>query len=138
MFFKTKRKTPQQGRPVKRQGRAYNLTLEEAEVADGVITRTILIQSIPAHVLFDSRATHSFISANFITQHHISCDDMVNPWNKAMGGSVVIFSKKCRKSPIVICGSKFLANLIVINNSAFEIVLGMDCLTTSYASLAVE
>ena len=64
---------------MKRQGRAYNLILEEAEVADGVITGTILVQSIPAHVLFDSGATHSFISANFIARYHIFCDDMVNP-----------------------------------------------------------
>jgi len=49
----------QQGRPVKRQGRAYNLTLEEAEVADGVIADAILVQSIPVHVLFDSGVTHS-------------------------------------------------------------------------------
>ena len=41
MFLRTKGKTPQQGRPVKKQGRAYNLTLEEAEVADGVVAGTI-------------------------------------------------------------------------------------------------
>ena len=64
---------------MKRQGRAYNMTLEEAEVADKVIAGTILVQSIPAHVLFDSGVTHSFISVNFIARHHFSCDDMVNP-----------------------------------------------------------
>ena len=53
---------------MKKQGRAYNLTLEEAEVADGVVAGTILVQSIPAHVLFNSEATHSFISANFIAR----------------------------------------------------------------------
>jgi len=88
---------------VKRQGRAYNLTLEEPKVADGVITGSILVQSIPAHVLFDFRATHSFISAKFIARHHISCDDMVNTWNIATGGGIVVCSKECRKSPIVIC-----------------------------------
>ena len=64
---------------MKRQGRAYNLTLEEAEVADGVVTGTILVQSIPAHVLFNSGAAHSFISANFIARHHLFCDDIANP-----------------------------------------------------------
>jgi len=58
MFLRTKGKTPQQGRPMKRQGRAYNLTLEEAEVADGVISSTILVQSILAHALYDSGATY--------------------------------------------------------------------------------
>jgi len=62
-------------------------------VADGVIACTILVQSIPAHVLFDSGITHSFISANFIARYHISCDDMVNPWNITTGGGIVICSK---------------------------------------------
>ena len=66
MFLRTKGSSPQQGRPVKKQGRAYNLTLEEAEVADGVVAGAILVQSIPAHVLFDSGATHSFISTNLL------------------------------------------------------------------------
>ena len=73
-------------------------------MADGVIAGTILVQSISPHVLFDSEATHSFISANFIARHHISCDDMINPWNIAMGGGIVVCSKECRKSPIVIRG----------------------------------
>ena len=81
-------------------------------MADGVIAGTILVQSIPAHVLFDSGVTPSFISANFVARHHISCDDMVNPWNIATGGGIVVCSKECRKSPIVICGREFLADLI--------------------------
>jgi len=120
---------------VKRQGWAYNLTLEEAEVADGVIASIILGQSIHAHVLFDSGATHSFISANFIARHHISCDDMVSPWNITMGGGIVVCSKECRKSPIVICGREFLTDLIVINDSGFDIVFDMDWLGTFYALL---
>jgi len=102
-------------------------------VADGVIIGTILVQSIPAHVLFDFEATHYFISVNFVAQHDISGDDMVDPWNIASGGRVVVCSKECRKSPIVICGREFLANLIVINDYGFDIVLGMDWLGTSYA-----
>ena len=50
-----------------------------------------------------------------------------------MGGGVVICSKECRKSPIVICGREFLANLIIINDSGFDIVLGINWSGTSYA-----
>ena len=106
---------------MKRIGRTYNLTLEEAEVVDGVVASTILVHSIPTYVLFDSRATHSFISANFVARDHISCDDMLNPWNIATGGGIVVCSKECRKSPIVICGREFLADLIVINLSLIHI-----------------
>ena len=33
----------------------------------------------------------------------------------------------------MICGREFLADLIVINDSGFDVVLGMDWLGTSYA-----
>ena len=33
---------------------------------------------------------------------------------------------------MVICGREFLADLIVINDSGFDVVLGMDWLGTSY------
>ena len=58
---------------------------------------------------------------------------MVNPWNITTGGGVVVCSKECRKFPIVICGREFLANLIVINDSWFDVIFGMDWLLTSYA-----
>jgi len=102
-------------------------------VADGVIAGTILVQSILAHILFNSGATHSFISANIIAWHHISCDDMVNPWNIAKGGGIIVCSKECRKSLIVIYSREFLADLIIINDSGFDVVFGMDWLGTSYA-----
>ena len=81
------------------------------------------------------KGTHSFIFANFIAQHHISCDDIVNPQNIATRGGIVFCSKEYRKSPIVICGREFLADLIIINNSGFDVVLGMDWLDTFYAHI---
>jgi len=102
-------------------------------VVDGVILGAILVQSILAHVLFDYGATHSFISTNIIALHHISCDDMVNPWNITTKGGIVVCSKECRKFPIVICDREFLTDLIVINDSRFDVVFCMDWLGTSYA-----
>jgi len=36
---------------------------------------------------------------------------------------------------MVICSRKFQANLIVINNSAFDVILGMDWLGATHASI---
>ena len=41
------------------------MTIEETQVDDGVIIGTLLINSILARLLFDSRASHSFIHEDF-------------------------------------------------------------------------
>ena len=55
------------GRP-RQQGKVYAMTQQEAEDAPDVITGTILICNVPAHVLLDSGAMHSFVSSMFLTK----------------------------------------------------------------------
>ena len=46
---------------VKGRGKAYTLTVDQADVSGEVVTSIILVHSIPAYVLFDSGATHCFL-----------------------------------------------------------------------------
>ncbi|KAA0032554.1 DNA/RNA polymerases superfamily protein [Cucumis melo var. makuwa] len=55
------------GRP-RQQGKVYAMTQQEAEDAPDVITDMILICNVPANVLFDPSATHSFVSSIFLTK----------------------------------------------------------------------
>ncbi|TYK07721.1 retrotransposon protein, putative, Ty3-gypsy subclass [Cucumis melo var. makuwa] len=55
------------GRP-RQQGKVYAMTQQEAEDAPDVITGTILICNVPADLLFDPGATHSFVSSIFLTK----------------------------------------------------------------------
>ncbi|KAL0549531.1 hypothetical protein IC582_014016 [Cucumis melo] len=55
------------GRP-RQQGKVYAMTQQEAEDASDVITGTILICNVPADVLFDPGAMHSFVSSIFLTK----------------------------------------------------------------------
>ncbi|TYK15351.1 polyprotein [Cucumis melo var. makuwa] len=52
----------------RQQGKVYSITQQEAEDAPDVITGTILICNVPADVLFDPNATHSFVSSIFLTK----------------------------------------------------------------------
>ncbi|KAA0051049.1 uncharacterized protein E6C27_scaffold678G00020 [Cucumis melo var. makuwa] len=55
------------GRP-RQHGKVYAMTQQEAEDAPDVITGMILICKVPADVLFDPGATHSFVSSIFLTK----------------------------------------------------------------------
>ena len=96
---------------------------------------TILVHSLPSHVLFDSGATHSFISSQFVARHRIPCDHMDEEWSITTGGGSIICSLICKKSPLMVCDREFEANLIVIKNSAFDVILGMDWLGVAHATI---
>jgi hypothetical protein len=49
-----------------------HVVVEDAQVAPDVIIDMILVNDNNAIVLFDSRASHSFIAANFIQKHNLS------------------------------------------------------------------
>src|SRR6185312_5139267 len=65
----------QQGRPAQprapAQGRVNHVTAESAAEAPNVVIGTFMVNSHPATVLFDTGATHSFISKSFAEQHGI-------------------------------------------------------------------
>jgi hypothetical protein len=48
------------------------MTTEEAQHAQDVVLGMFLAGSHPATVLFDSGASHSFISSSFVAKHHLS------------------------------------------------------------------
>ena len=59
------------------RGRAqtFNLTAEEADALEEVVTGTILVHSVPVILLFDSGASHCYISTSFVMVHSISYND---------------------------------------------------------------
>ena len=50
----------------KKNAQLHYVTAKEAQVDDGVITRKLSINSISARMLFDSRASHSFIHEGYV------------------------------------------------------------------------
>ena len=53
------------------QGRIYALTQQDAQASNIVVSGILLLSSVYAHVLFDSGATHSFVSSIFVQKHNI-------------------------------------------------------------------
>jgi hypothetical protein len=47
------------------------VTTEEAQQAQDIVLGMFLASSHPAIILFDLRASHSFISSSFVVKHHL-------------------------------------------------------------------
>jgi hypothetical protein len=54
------------------------VAVEDAQAAPDVILGMILVNDNNAIVLFDSRASHSFIAANFIQKHNLPLSMLKN------------------------------------------------------------
>jgi hypothetical protein len=81
-------------------------------------------------MLFDSRASHSFISAAYVEKHNLpisllKCQMIVSSLERDM-----LARQLCLKVNLKIRGGvDFVANLIVLESKGIDIILGMDWLS---------
>jgi hypothetical protein len=57
-------------------GNVNHMTRDEAQQAQDVALGMFLASSYPATILFDSRASHSFITSSFVTKHNLPIANM--------------------------------------------------------------
>jgi hypothetical protein len=57
-------------------GKINHMTRNEAQQAQDVVLGIFLTSSHPATILFDSGASHSFITSSFIAKHNLSIANM--------------------------------------------------------------
>ncbi|KAL0560988.1 hypothetical protein IC582_001406 [Cucumis melo] len=110
------------GRP-RQQGKVYSMTQQEAENEPDVITGTILICNVPADVLFDPGATHSFISSIFFTK----LNRMLKPLSEELAiytlvGDVFFVNEVLRNCEVLVEGISLLVDLLPLELQRKEVV----------------
>ncbi|KAL0551526.1 hypothetical protein IC582_010615 [Cucumis melo] len=110
------------GRP-RQQGKVYAMTQQEAEDAPDVITGTILICNVPADVLFDPGATHSFVSSIFLTK----LNRMLEPLSEGLAiytpvGDVLLVNEVLRNCEVLVEGISLLVDLLPLELQRKEVV----------------
>ncbi|TYK27290.1 DNA/RNA polymerases superfamily protein [Cucumis melo var. makuwa] len=123
------------GRP-RQQGKVYAMTQQEVEDAPDVITGTILICNVPADVLFDPGATHSFVSSIFLTK----LNRMLEPLSEGLAiytpvGDVLLVNEVLRNCEVLVEGISLLVDLLPLELQRLDVILGMDFLFAHYASM---
>jgi hypothetical protein len=111
------------------RGRVNHVVVEEAQEAPDVVISMFLINDTSTVVLFDSRASHSFISTAYIGKHNLPlallrCQMIVS----YLGGDMPA-RQLCPKVNLKIRGVDFVANLIVLESKGINVILGMDWLS---------
>jgi hypothetical protein len=104
------------------------VSTEEAQQAQDVVLGMFLTSSHPATVLFDSRASHAFISSSFVVRHQLPITIMKQTMLVSTPGGEMRTKHIWHAISITIRGVDFLANLIVLDSMGIDIILGMDWL----------
>jgi hypothetical protein len=111
------------------RGKVNHVAVKEAQEALDVVIGTFFINNTSAVVPFDSEASHSFLSATYVGKDNLPiallrCEMIIS---SPVGDMTV--RQLCLKVNLKIRGVDFVANLIVLELTGIDVILGMDWLS---------
>ncbi|XP_075494769.1 uncharacterized protein LOC142532336 [Primulina tabacum] len=117
--------------------RVFALTEDEAQAAPGtVITGNCTLCGFIARVLFDTGASHSFVSHAFVVSHDLRTTTMNSNLSVATPMSKMIITDNVVFNAVLFHDENVLyLNLIVLPMHDFDCIVGMDVLTANHASV---
>ncbi|XP_073132168.1 uncharacterized protein [Henckelia pumila] len=119
---------PQSKEPVK--GRVFAMTHDQVDPDSAIVSGMIRIADLPAFVLIDTGATHSFMSVSFMMKLRVLPDESISkfcvslPSGEELKSSNVVRNCKVQMQSLVLC-----ADFIVLKMVDFDAIFGMDWLT---------
>jgi hypothetical protein len=105
------------------------MTSEEAQQAPDVVLGMFHASSHPTTILFDSGASHSFITSSFVAKHSMSIAAMKHTMLVSSPGREIRTKHICPAVSISVRGVDFPSNLILLDSKGIDNILGMDWLS---------
>ena len=116
----------------------FALGSAEPEDPAHVITGTFLVNSVPAYVLFDSGASHSFVSSSRVSVLGLEFPELIDFQFVQPSGSVVSCGKLYRDVSLDFLGVFLPVDLVEFPLDIFDVILGMDWLHRHGARIDCE
>jgi len=114
-------------------GRVYAVTGAEAAGSGNLIIGSCVITGRSLHVLFDSGATHSFVSESRVVELGLLVKELQYDLVVSTPASgLVRTSTMCARCKIEVEGRKYRVNLICLPLAGLDVILGMDWLSANH------
>ncbi|XP_074278162.1 uncharacterized protein LOC141601758 [Silene latifolia] len=123
-----------QGAP-KTSGKLFAMDKRSPEEDAHVVSGIFLVNSHPCFVLFDSGATHSFMSRSRVLTLGLGEDELAKDDVTIPSGESITCSKIYKAVPVLIHKTNFPLDLLEFPLEGFEIILGMDWLSKHKANI---
>ena len=105
-----------------------HVNVEEVYDQPDAVVGKLLINSFTTLVLFDTGASHSFISRGFVDKFKLPTVALKSPMLVSSPGAEYMASRGCYQLLITIGRYVFPIDLIVLESQGLDVILGMDWL----------
>jgi hypothetical protein len=130
------KKTPTQGQvappprgppkvAVAKAGRVNYTTMKDIPEGEQVLAGTFSLNGHPATVLFDSGASHDFISKACTQKHQLVIEYIITPYLIRTPGGNIATKQLVMATPLSLAGRLFRTNLILLEGKGIDVILGM-------------
>jgi hypothetical protein len=126
------------GKNTKKTGRIYYTHVATTPDGEPVIMGTFLVANHPAIILFDSGASHTFISKKFVEQHCISYHESKEGFKIQSPGGQIFTREVAFQVLVTLAGRDFPTNMIVLKGQDIDVILGMNWLARHKATLNTD
>jgi hypothetical protein len=103
-----------------------------------VMMGTFLVANYQAIILFDSGASHTFISKIFMEKHCIPCTESREGFVIHSPGGRIFTKEVAFRIPVTLAGREFPTNMIVIKGQDIDVILGMNWLAQHKAIINTD
>jgi hypothetical protein len=122
---------------IKKTGRIY-YTQVATTPEEPVMMGTFLVANHPAIILFDSGASHTFISKKFVEKYCIPCIESREGFIIHLLGGQIFTKEVAFHVPVTLAERDFPTNMIVLKGQDIDVILGMNWLAQHKAILNTD
>jgi hypothetical protein len=116
------------GKNFKKTRRVYYTQVATTPEGESMMMGTFLVANYPAVILFDSGASHTFISKAFVEKHFIHYTKSREEFVIHSPGCRIFTKEVAFHIPVTLAGREFPTNMIVIKGQDIDVILGMNWL----------
>jgi hypothetical protein len=112
-------------------------TMEDILECEQVLTVTFSLNGHPTTVLFDSGASHDFISKACTQKDQLAIEHIITPYLIRTTGGNIATKQLVMATPLSLAGRLFRTNLIILEGQGIDVILGMGWMKRCKAVLDI-
>jgi hypothetical protein len=124
--------------PTPRFGHTNYTTVEEIPTGEEMLAGTFFLSGHPIVILFDSGASHEFMSYVCAEKAKLSLVTSRMSYVISTPGCRVDVDRLVRRAPLDLAGRVFKTDLIVLNGQGLDVILGMSWMKWHKATLDIS